>query len=152
VSRILITGLSGAGKSTLLEELVWRGHAVVDTDYDGWTLPTGLWDEPRVEALMQAKQSIVVSGAVDNQGRFYPYFEYVILLSAPIDVLLDRVSTRTNNPFGKSREEQDQLRRYAVEVEPLLRAGATLELDSRRTTVDLADEIENLPEEARRLL
>ncbi|MFC0681618.1 hypothetical protein ACFFGH_27630 [Lysobacter korlensis] len=49
--RILLTGMSGAGKSTLLAELRRRGHDTVDTDYDGWTLPDGTWDEARMSSL-----------------------------------------------------------------------------------------------------
>ncbi len=50
--RVLLTGMSGAGKSTLLAELARRGHRTVDTDLDGWTLQSGLWDEPRMTALL----------------------------------------------------------------------------------------------------
>jgi hypothetical protein len=44
--------MSGAGKSTLLDEMSRRGYPVIDTDYDGWTLPDGTWDEPRMAALL----------------------------------------------------------------------------------------------------
>lgn len=144
VPRILITGMSGAGKSTLLEELARRGHLTVDTDYGGWTLDQKLWDEPRMTELLNGTANVIVSGTVENQGRFYTLFEHVVLLSAPIEVLLERVTTRTNNPYGRTAEEQADIRRYAKEVEPLLRRGATLELDGRRSVADLADSIEQL--------
>jgi shikimate kinase len=64
---------------------------------------------------------------VSNRGRFYDRFEHVVLLSAPIHVLLDRVRDRTNNPYGKTPEQQAAIEQYLVTVEPLLRAGATLE-------------------------
>ena len=35
---VLVTGMSGTGKSAALAELARRGHRVVDTDYDGWTV------------------------------------------------------------------------------------------------------------------
>jgi chloramphenicol 3-O-phosphotransferase len=44
VARVLLTGMSGAGKSSVLVALQRRGHIVVDTDYDGWTLPDGTWE------------------------------------------------------------------------------------------------------------
>ena len=142
MARILITGMSGAGKSTLLAELARRGHPTVDTDYDGWVLADGLWDEARMRELLANRGDVMVSGAVENQGLFYDRFDAVILLSAPIEVLLDRVARRSNNPYGRTAGEREEIRRYIHEVEPLLRRGANCELDGRRTVAELADEVE----------
>ncbi|WP_194410037.1 AAA family ATPase [Microbacterium cremeum] len=142
--RVLITGMSGAGKSTLLGRLARRGHRTIDTDYDGWELADGTWDEPRMDALLADGFPVVVSGTAENQGRFYNRFEYVVLLSAPVGLLLERVRARTNNPYGRSAHDQEEIRRYVIEVQPLLRSGADLELDGRRPVDDLADEIESL--------
>jgi shikimate kinase len=144
VARVLVTGMSGVGKSTLLAELSRRGRVVVDTDYDGWTLPDGAWDEPRMSALLAEYAEVVVSGTVGNQGRFYDRFDEVVLLSAPLSVLLDRIASRSNNPYGKSAAQQAEIQRYLAEVQPLLRAGATMELDGRRQTAELADSVERL--------
>ncbi|MGY1857820.1 AAA family ATPase [Modestobacter sp. SYSU DS0290] len=144
MARVLVTGMSGAGKSTLLAELGRRGHPTVDTDYGGWELPDGTWDEQRMDRLLATHPEVVVSGTVDNQGRFYNRFEHVVLLSAPLDVLLERVRTRENNPYGKTIEQQAEMARYLHEVEPLLRRGASLELDGRRPVAELADVLEEL--------
>ena len=136
--------MSGAGKSTLLEELRRRGHDTVDTDYDGWTLPDGSWDEERVPRLLAEPHDVVVSGTVENQVNFYNRFDHVILLSAPLDILLERVRTRRSNPYGQSVSQQAEIRHYVETVEPLLRRGATIELDGTRTPQDLADEVEQL--------
>lgn len=144
MSRILITGMSGTGKSTLLDELARRGHHTVDTDYDGWEQADGTWDETRMSLLLESYPDVVVSGTVENQGRFYDRFEHVILLSAPVDVLIERVATRTNNPYGKSPDDQNDIRAYLTEVEPMLRRGATVELDGRRPIVELANTVEQL--------
>jgi shikimate kinase len=136
--------MSGAGKSTLIEELSRRGHFVVDTDYGGWTLPDGTWDESRMTALLAGSGAVVVSGTVRNQGHFYDRFDHVVLLSAPLGVLLSRIASRPNNPYGKTAEQQAEVRRYAAEVEPLLRRGATIELDGLRPSKDLADTVEAL--------
>jgi shikimate kinase len=143
MARVLVTGMSGAGKSTLLEELRRRGHRTVDTDDDGWELPDRTWDEPRMHRLLASHADLVVSGTVENQGRFYEEFEHVVLLSAPLPVLLARVRTRTNNPYGSTPDQQAELAGYVATVEPLLRRGATLELDGRRPTSDLADVVES---------
>ena len=143
--RILVTGVSGTGKSTVLSELASRGWRTVDTDYDGWTDGNGgLWDETRMAVLLSREANIVVSGTSENQGRFYDRFEQVVLLSAPVDVLIDRVRRRTNNPYGQSVEQQKQIRSHVIEIEPLLRRGATIELDARLPVAHLADVIESL--------
>jgi shikimate kinase len=144
VSRLLITGMSGTGKSTVLIELARRGHRVQDTDYDGWVLPDGTWDEPRMWALLNSEDSVVVSGTVENQTHFYTAFRHVVLLSAPLPVLLERVQTRLNNPYGRTDEQQNEIRTYVRDVEPLLRAGATVELDAQMSVTALADAIEAL--------
>lgn len=132
--------MSGAGKSTLLAELGRRGYATVDTDYDGWTRPDGLWDEERMAELLRAPD-VVVSGTVANQGRFYDRFEHVVLLTAPLATLLERVGKRMDNPYGKTPEQRAEIARNLSEVEPLLRRGATLVLDGRRPAALLADEL-----------
>ena len=144
MSRVLITGMSGTGKTTLLSELSRRGHQTLDTDYDGWVLVDGTWDETRMAAYLASNSSVVVSGTVENQGRFYDRFEAVVLLSAPVEVLIERVSIRTNNPYGNLEIEQSVIRQQVLDVEPLLRQGATLELDGRRPLAELADAVEGL--------
>lgn len=144
MARVLVTGMSGAGKSTLLEAVAHHGYVTIDTDYDGWTLPDGTWDEPRMTELLAARAELVVSGTVANQGRFYDRFDHVVLLSAPLDVLLARVAQRSNNPYGQTAEHRAEIERYVVEVEPLLRRGATIELDGRRPVAELAEAVKQL--------
>jgi hypothetical protein len=86
VARLLVTVMSGTRKTTVLRELRRRGHLTVHTDYDGWELPDGLWDEPRMTRLLASTRVVIVSGAVDNQGWFYDRFDHVVLLSAPLEL------------------------------------------------------------------
>ncbi|TDU89200.1 shikimate kinase [Kribbella voronezhensis] len=144
MARVLLTGMSGAGKTTVLDELRRRGRLTVDTDYDGWVRPDGTWDEARMDQLLAHNSDIVISGTVENQGRFYDRFEQIALLSAPLDTLIERVSRRTNNPYGRTAEQRAEIAQYVETVEPVLRRGATLELDGRRPVSDLADAIESL--------
>jgi dephospho-CoA kinase len=145
--RILITGMSGAGKTTLLDELSRRGHHTVDTDYGTWTRADGTWDEDQIGLLLDDHKDVVVSGTVENQGKFYDRFDQIVLLSAPVDLLIERVSRRTSNPYGRTPEQQAEIRRYVETVEPLLRRGATLELDARASVVELAERVEELAAE-----
>jgi dephospho-CoA kinase len=144
MARVLVTGMSGVGKTTVLDELRRRGHLTVDTDYDGWELPDGTWDQARMDQLLARHRDVIVSGTVDNQGRFYDRFDHVVLLSAPLPVLIDRVTGRTTNPYGKTPQQRAEIARYVRTVEPLLRRGATLELDGQRPISELADAIEDL--------
>ena len=144
MARILLTGMSGTGKSTLLGELGRRGHHTVDTDYDGWTTPAGIWDEARMTRLLHSAPDVILSGTVENQGAFYPLLDHVVLLSAPLGTLIDRVSRRAGNPYGRTAADQAEIASYLTTVEPLLRAGATVELDARRPTAALADAVEAL--------
>jgi shikimate kinase len=137
VRRILLTGMSGTGKSSALAELAKRGFEVVDTDEGGWSVWSNavggyVWDEGRIAALLAREEgsTLFVSGTVSNQGRFYPRFDAVVLLSAPVEVLLNRITTRATNDYGKSREERDFILRHLAEVEPLLRATCTHEVDA----------------------
>lgn len=99
MSRVLLTGMSGSGKTTLLSEMASRGHFAIDIDYDGWVVDDCTWDEVRMDQLLAERAEVVVSGTVQNQGRFYDRFDLVILLSAPLSVLLERVKNRTTNPM-----------------------------------------------------
>jgi dephospho-CoA kinase len=146
---VLVTGMSGTGKSTVLAELTRRGHRVVDTDVGGWIDESGpepLWREDRIAALLDedSEGALFVAGCVANQGRFYPRFDAVVLLSAPTDVILDRLATRRTNDFGKSNEEREKILEDIASVEPVLRAGASAEIDTRRPLEDVADELERV--------
>lgn len=132
--------MSGAGKSTALGVLARRGYRVVDTDLDDWTRPDGTWHEPRMTRLLEEPGDVIVAGTVENQGRFA--FGHVVLLTAPIEVLLARVATRTTNPYGRSAEQRAEIAGYVATVEPLLRRAATLELDTARMTPEeVADRV-----------
>ena len=155
VAAVLITGMSGTGKSSALAELERRGYRVVDTDYDGWTeeVPSAngrgfepLWREDRIDALLAGHEEgvLFVSGTVPNQGKFYPRFDEVVLLSAPVSVILERIAGRDTNGFGKSDTEREWIVEDIAAVEPLLRAGATREIDTSATLEEVVDELERI--------
>ena len=160
VTAVLVTGMSGTGKSSVLAELARRGHRVVDTDYGDWIeeVPLSesggterLWRAKAVETLLgeHANGTLFVSGCVANQGRLYSHFDAVVLLSAPADVILERVATRETNRFGRAEQERAAILHDLAEVEPLLRAGATAELDTRAPLHEVANALERIAVEAR---
>lgn len=151
---VLVTGMSGAGKSTVLAELERRGHRAVDTDDGEWVeeVPDPgrgsdrIWREDLIDALLSGHAGgvLFLSGCVPNQGRFYTRFDAIVLLTAPPDVLLERVATRDTNDFGKSAAERALVSDDIREVEPLLRTGATAEIDTRLPVTEVADRLESI--------
>jgi hypothetical protein len=55
----------------------------------------------------------------------------VVLLSAPAEVLLERIASRTTSDFGKTPVEREKILRDVAAIEPLLRRRATVEVDAR---------------------
>jgi shikimate kinase len=148
MKRVLITGMSGTGKSTLICELAARGYQAVDTDTDEWSEwvtiagpldrsgsveePDWVWREDRIQRLLSTENADVlfVGGCKSNQGKFYAQFDHVVLLSAPAPLLMERLATRTTNPYGKHPDELARILEYLDAVEPMLRRTASLEVDT----------------------
>ncbi|BCI78764.1 hypothetical protein MTY66_03890 [Mycolicibacterium sp. TY66] len=143
-ATVLVTGMSGVGKSTTLAGLAERGYATVDTDDGEWidvVHGEPLWREPLIDELLKQPRDgpLFVQGTVANQWRFYRRFDAVVLLTAPTDIVLDRLRRRTNNPFGKSADERARILADIAEIEPLLRQSATHEIDTTRPLPEVVD-------------
>ena len=142
MKRVLLTGMSGTGKSSVVRELAARGYKAIDTD-DGWSEPQPdgrqRWREDAVDELLATEDADVlfVAGCEENQAKFHARFDHIVLLSAPVETMLERLATRAGNPYGR---QPDELRRVLDDletVEPLLRRVADHEV---RTTAPL-DEV-----------
>ena len=156
MKRILVTGMSGTGKSTVIGELAAHGFMAVDADTDeysewvevigdtgalgspAWGAKDWMWREDRVQALLSTEDADVlfVSGCAANMRAFLPQFDHVVLLSAPADVIVERLRTRTSNAYGKDPDEVARVLELVETVEPLLRRAADHEID---TSAPLAD-------------
>lgn len=141
----LVTGMSATGKSTVVGSLLARGVHAVDLDDPGWSHPVPddspfaagpgatdrRWRDDAVGALLAgADEPLVVAGTCTTQGAFYDRFAHVVLLSVPDDVAAHRLATRTTNQYGKDPSELAREMRLRPEVQPLLRRGACLEVDT----------------------
>jgi len=131
--------MSGTGKSSVVSEPVARGYQAVDTD-DGWCEPQPdgrqMWREDAIQALLATEDSDVlfVAGCEENQGKFHVQFDRIVLLSAPVETLAERLATTSNNLSGKAPEEFRRFLDDVKTVEPLLRLVASHEV---QTTVPL---------------
>jgi dephospho-CoA kinase len=159
VKRVLLTGMSGTGKSTLIRELAELGYKAVDADEPEWSELVNVhghpgvsasapgqdlvWREDRIQDLLSTEDADVLflSGCAPNQVRFYSQFDHIVLLSAPVPLMLERLATRTTNPYGKHPDEIAMVINNTRAVEPKLRSAAGLEVD---TSVPLAQVIETI--------
>jgi shikimate kinase len=98
-----------------------------------------------VERLLDTEDADVlfVAGCEENQVRFLPRFDHIVLLSAPLETLLQRLETRTGNPYGKAPEERRRFLEDVEAVEPLLRRAATAEV---RTSAPLPEVVARILE------
>ncbi len=134
MKRVLLTGMSGTGKSTVIEKLSELGYAAVDLDHPDWSEydeeRDWIWREDRVQKLLTDFDGdiLFVSGCATNQVKFRSMFDYIILLSAPREVIVERLRSRTNNPYGKRPEELAEVFGYIETVEPFLRRAAHCEI------------------------
>ena len=148
--RVLITGMSGTGKSTLIGELAKRGHRVLDADNPDLAISEPRengewgWRVDRVRELLFADTGsdlLFLSGCSEEQVALYSHFDHIVLLSAPSDVIADRLATRATNSYGKDRAELARVMGYIETVEPLLRASADLEIVTTKPPEAVADEV-----------
>jgi len=141
MKRVLLTGMSGTGKSSVIRALADLGYKAIDTD-DGWCeqLPDGRqrWREDAIASLLATEDADVlfVAGCEENQVRFHPQFDHIILLSAPTQIMMQRLVDRTGNSFGKKHGDLSRVLSDTENVEPLLRRAADREII---TTVPLED-------------
>jgi shikimate kinase len=157
MKRVLLTGMSGTGKSTLTDELAARGYKAIDLDCDAfseWVELNGasespgspvqtdrdwIWRADRIDELLSTEDAdvVILSGCASNMGQFLPRFDHVILLRAPADVIVERLKSRTNNPYGKHPDEVARVLDLLKTVEPLLRRAATHEIDTHACLDDV---------------
>jgi hypothetical protein len=55
-----------------------------------------MWREDRIQALLSTEDADVlfVSSTVPNQGKFYSQFDHIVLFSARVPAILERLKAR----------------------------------------------------------
>jgi shikimate kinase len=158
VKRVLITGMSGSGKSSVIQELAARGYQAHDLDTPEWSewidtdpsdvlTPTPgkdwVWREHRVRALLSQPEegTLFIGGCAENMGQLFPLIHTVILLSAPVTTIMERLRTRSPGSYGSVAEERRRVTGLISTIEPLLRKSADYEIDTRGPIHATVDEI-----------
>jgi broad-specificity NMP kinase len=146
---MFITGLSGVGKSSVLESLATKAYNVIDTDYGFTKFEDGetKWDEDKITQLIKQYQNkhLFLSGCYSNQGKFYSFFDSVILLTAELDVMLDRVEKRNTNLYGRNTEDRNEIIESYETILPLLKKRATVMIDTTVTRIEeVCEQLEKL--------
>lgn len=146
-NHVLVTGMSGVGKSAVLEELRARGHACIDMDVESLSyMDADGHQHWRTDVLMplleehQARTTFVV-GCAEEQASLYDRFRAIVLLSAPVDVMVERIRSRSAGSFGQRASEMNQILEDQRSVEPMLRASCTHEIVTTAPVAEVADRI-----------
>jgi shikimate kinase len=158
MKRVLITGMSGTGKSSVIQELAARGYQAYDLDSPEWSEwidadPSDVltpihgkdwvWREDRIRALLSRPGggTLFIGGCAENMVQFYPLIDAVILLSAPVTTIMERLRTRSPDNYGSVAEERRRIGGLISTIEPLLRKSADYEIDTRKPIHATVDEI-----------
>ena len=158
MKRILITGMSGSGKSAVIAELVARGYRAHDLDTPEWSewvaaSPSDkltpvegrdwVWRQDRVRRLLMDHQDrrLFIAGTSESMSTMFSLIDVIILLSAPLDVLMDRLASRSIGGYGHSPADRQKVIELVSTVEPLLRKVAHIEIDTQGRVQATVDEI-----------
>lgn len=158
LKRILITGMSGTGKSAVIAELAARGYRAHDLDTPEWSewvaaSPSDkltpvegrdwVWRQDRVRRLLMDHQDgrLFIAGTSENMSTMFLLIDAIILLSAPLSMLVDRLASRPIGGYGHSSADRRKVADLVSTVEPLLRQVAHLEIDTQRPVQATVEEI-----------
>ena len=148
MKRILLTGMSGTGKSTVLRMLRDDHTVTIDLDNTEWVEIDPLTGvrEFRIQPLLahmrqNSDKHIVLAGCEANQYQLYNALDAVILMTAPLPVMRERIRQRKENPYGKSNSEWARIVADKEEIEPLLARHCTYICPTDRPLEDVVMDV-----------
>lgn len=165
---VLITGVSASGKSAVCEELKRMGERAFDIERIGLfshiSKKTGkpakrrISDDPekfqeymwicnvnKLRKLIHDNDDAAVyyCGIGYNLDEIMPLFDKVVLLVASDRVTRDRLTNRTSNTFGKTKEMQEWIFSWKKNLEDHIRSYGVIEIDADQSLSKVASEIVN---------
>ena len=170
MALIYITGIAGAGKSEVYKELKKRGLEVYGTDEDalagfynnvsgervdnpsdtGGNITTEwrqhhTWQLPRktIEQLVEKSldRTVFVCGVAANEEEFLDLFDKLIALVIDDQTLTHRITTRTNNSFGKNEGELKQIYDWQASTATYYDKYDYIQVDASQPITKVVDEI-----------
>lgn len=145
--HVFITGMSGVGKTAVISGLRNRGITCIDMDEPGWSYMDAdgyqHWNVKRLGKAMEktVDEELFVSGCAEEQAGLYHKFRIIILLSAPREIVLDRIRSRTENSFGQNPAEMEHILSDLENIGPHLREKCTYEISTTMPVKDVVDRI-----------
>jgi len=164
---IFVTGVTGSGKSSIskkLNELGNKAHDIEEIDglfcvKDNITgqviknrnnrnleeIKKGNWvcDVKKLQELIDTEQSELsfYCGTARNYEEVLPLFDKVILLVASEQVTRDRLSSRVNRNYGKTKEVQDWIMTWKEQWENEIKDKGAIIVDANKNLEEVAEEV-----------
>lgn len=101
----LISGLPGTGKTSVCNQLQQRGFKAIDADkaFSGQTKSGWIWRDKDINKVLgdQTTDTLFICGSASNRDEYAHKFAKIFILYVDSTTLKTRLTTRTNNNFGK---------------------------------------------------
>ncbi|MEZ4671948.1 MAG: nucleoside kinase [Anaerolineae bacterium] len=156
----LIEGVSGTGKTSVCHELRRRGYAALNGDRElrcQTDATTGekrtailsaevshssnIWDVEKVRRLAanQDDEATFFCGGSRNFMQFIDLFDKIFILDVDAATLNERLDSRLDDDWGKSKSERELILRLHATKEDL--PGGGIVIDATQPLVNVVDEI-----------
>lgn len=164
---ILITGISGVGKSTVSNKLNALGYKAYDVDdipglcamidkktgkpmvgyeHDNLEKVVGMdWicDSKKLKSIVvnESGELAFYCGISSNIDEVWPLFDLVILLKVGHETTRHRLTHRTDNDFGRTKEVQDWIMTWKDRWEADVEEKGAVVIDAHRSIDQVVEEI-----------
>jgi thymidylate kinase len=163
----LIEGVSGTGKTSVCKELHRRGYIAINGDRElryqgdpttgektedvGLGIPTllspeirhahNIWDVEKVRRLAanQDDEATFFCGGSRNFKQFIDLFDEIFILDVDVETLNERLDSRPDDDWGKSKDERELILRLHATQQDL--PGRGIVIDATQPLVSVVDEI-----------
>lgn len=161
---LLITGPAGSGKTHLYEYLKSHGVPAADTDeilgLGRWVDEVGIevqypsnadktwltahryvWNPEVLRAYIRLHAPIALLGlSHDDAAQFRDFFDRIVYLKVPADVLQERLAYR-NNIHGKTEEQRKSVLSYLTDFDSKAERSGYLIVDASKPPAEIWQDI-----------